>query len=93
MLTPDPKPIITYVAVDVHFTPSGMMIPLTIRWESGKKYKIDEVSDVRRAAGVRSDGVGIRYTVHINGRQSFLFFEQGLDRQGKTVGRWFVERR
>ena len=44
--------------------------------------EIDRVLDVRRAASLKAGGMGIRYTVRINGKQSYLFYEEP---------RWFVE--
>ena len=71
-----------YVPVLVHFDTEGKMHPVMIEFgEDGQKYMIDRVSDIRRAACQSVGGVGDRYTVHIQGRESYLWFEKG---------RWFV---
>ena len=82
-----------YVPVDVQFRSDGVMLPRMITWEDGTKYEIDRVSDIRQAAAMRAGGQGDRYTVHINGKQSYLFFERSANQTGNNIGRWFVERR
>lgn len=71
-----------FVDVDVHFDSDGKMTPKSITWEDETVYKIDRVTDVRRAASLKAGGMGMRYTVMINGQTSFLFYEDP---------RWFVE--
>lgn len=82
-----------YVATTAAFDSDGRLRPTSITWENGKKYIIDKVTDVRQAAAMRAGGQGDRYTVLINGRQSYLFFERGTARTGPNIGRWFVERK
>ena len=82
-----------YVPVEVQFRSDGVMLPRMITWEDGTKYEIDRVTDIRQAAAMRAGGQGDRYTVLINGKQSFLFFERNPDQTGNNIGRWFVERR
>ena len=52
--------------------------------EDGRKYDIDEVKDKCRAASLKAGGCGIRYTIRIGARDTYLFDEDG---------RWFVEMR
>lgn len=73
-----------YVAVTARYTPEGKLQPISIEWEDGSIYLIDRVMDVRRAASLKAGGVGVRYTVDINGKQTYLFLEED---------RWFVERK
>ena len=82
-----------YVPVDVQFRSDGVMLPRMITWEDGTKYEIDRVSDIRQAAAMRAGGQGDRYTVYINGKPSYLFFERSANQTGNNIGRWFVERR
>ena len=82
-----------YVPVDVQFRSDGVMLPHIITWEDGTKYEIDRVSDIRQAAAMRAGGQGDRYTIYINGKQSYLFFERSANQTGNNIGRWFVERR
>lgn len=82
-----------YVAVDASFDASGRIIPRVVTWENGYKYEIDRVTDVRQAAAMKAGGQGDRYTVWINGKQSYLFFERNASLTGNNIGRWFVERR
>lgn len=82
-----------YVPVEVQFRADGTMLPRMITWEDGTKFEIDRVSDIRQAAAMRAGGQGDRYTVFINGKQSYLFFERSANQSGNNIGRWFVERR
>ena len=69
------------------------MLPRIIVWEDGTKYEIDRVTDIRQAVAMRAGGQGDRYTVMIDGKQSYLFFERSASLTGNNIGRWFVERR
>jgi hypothetical protein len=82
-----------YVAVNARFREDGVMIPKVIRWEDGTRYAIDRVTDIRQAAARKAGGQGDRYTIYVNGRQSYLFFERSPNDRGNNIGRWFVERR
>ena len=69
------------------------MIPTSVIWEDGREYIIDKVTDIRQAAAMRAGGQGDRYTIRVNGRESYLFFERSTALTGNNIGRWFVERR
>lgn len=71
-----------FVEVTARFETDGNIVPLSVLWEDGVRYEIDRVLDVRRAPALRAGGMGIRYTVRICGRESYLFYEDP---------RWFVE--
>lgn len=71
-----------YVEVAATFTPEGQIIPHRIRWEDGTLFTVDRVTDVRRAAALKAGGCGLRYTIRIGARQTYLFFDKD---------RWFVE--
>lgn len=82
-----------YVDVTARFDSDGVMVPLNITWENGKVFEIDRVTDIRQAAAMKAGGQGDRYTIWVNGRQSYLFFERSAALTGNVIGRWFVERR
>lgn len=82
-----------YVSVDATFDENGEMIPLSLVWEDGTVYTIDKVTDIRQAAAMKAGGQGDRYTITVNGKQSYLFFERSTSMTGNNIGRWFVERR
>ena len=82
-----------YVEVDALFREDGYMLPRSLVWEDGKVYKIDRVTDIRQAAAMKAGGQGDRYTIIINGKQSYLFFERSTNLSGNVIGRWFVERK
>ncbi len=70
------KPIKVYIPVVVRFDEDGRMLPRIITWEDGRRYKIDRVSDIRPAHAMRAGGQGDRYTIYVQGKQSYLFFER-----------------
>ena len=71
-----------YVDVTLHQDKYGKIVPLSVTWEDGRKYEIDRVIDVRRAASTKVGGNGVRFTVRILGKETYLFDD------GE---RWFVE--
>ena len=82
-----------YVAVRAEFTEDGTMLPKELTWEDGEKFEIDRVLDIRQAPALKAGGQGDRYTIMVQGKQSYLFFERSTNLTGNVIGRWFVERR
>ena len=82
-----------YVEVISVTKPDGLMLPRALVWEDGQKYKIDRVSQIKQAAAMKAGGQGDRYTIWVNGQQSYLFFERNGSITGNNIGRWFVERK
>jgi len=72
----------TYVKVIVAHDVDGRACPLRVEWEDGRKFQVDRLLDVRRAAATKAGGQGMRYTVRILGRETYIFEDEG---------RWFVE--
>ncbi len=87
------NPLKVYVGVKADFRKDGIMLPREIRWEDGRRFEIDKVTDIRQAAALRAGGHGDRYTVCVCGKRRFLYFERSLQRSGNYIGRWFVERK
>ena len=71
-----------YVSVNLDVDAEGTVYPRFIRWQNGAVYPIDRVLYKCRAASQKVGGGGIRYTVLICGKESFLFCEGD---------KWFVE--
>ena len=71
-----------FVRVTLDVARDGRIRPMTIEWLDGHIYTVDKLKDVRRAASTKVGGVGMRYTVLIAGRETYLFYEEG---------RWYVE--
>ena len=71
-----------YVPVVVRFDAEGQIRPLEIEFDETHKYPVDRVLDVCRAACQTVGGVGIRYTVRVQGHERYLCLEEN---------RWFVE--
>ena len=71
-----------YVGVQLKVSPDGSVRPLSILWEDGVIYTIDRLRKRVPAASLKVGGRGMRYTVVIDGRDRFLFEENGI---------WFVE--
>ena len=82
-----------YVDVTAKFNSDGFLIPINLTWEDGQVFEIDRVTDIRQAAAMKAGGQGDRYTIIINGKQSYLFFERSTNLYGNVIGRWFVERK
>ena len=61
---------------------SGCIRPRFIRWDNGLIFQIDQILYKCRATSKKVGGGGIRYTVMIKGKESFLFHEGD---------KWFVE--
>lgn len=70
-----------YVDVLAKYQASGFVKPLWIVWPDGRKFEIDRILDVRKAA---SDvgGQGYRFTCRICNQEKFLFLEEN---------KWFME--
>ena len=71
-----------FVGVTTEWTAEGKIITTIIKWEDGRKFAVDRILDVRPAASLKVGGSGIRYTIRVRGKETFLFREQY---------RWFVE--
>jgi len=72
-----------YIKVEAIFHPDGKLLPLALWWENGRRYTVDRVLDICRAASLKAGGTGMRYTCLVSGRQIYLFYEED---------RWFMER-
>ena len=75
----------TYVKVTVEYDEEGIITPLSIEWEDGRIYEIDRILDKRKAASTKAGGLGIRYTVKIGIKITYLFFD--------CFNKWFVEKK
>ena len=56
-------------------------------------YEIDRIKAIQPAPALKAGGQGDRYTIMINGRERYLFFEHNADYGSEKLGKWFVERR
>ena len=82
---PNPEnKIKTYVGVTATFSPEGKIRPLSVEWEDGTLYEIDDVIRVRQAPSFRGGGIGLRFTIRVGTKETCLWFERD---------KWFVERR
>ena len=87
------KYVKVYVEVIVKVNADGSIRPLMLIWEDGEKFEIDRILDIRQAPALKAGGQGDRYTIMVQGKQSYLFFERSTNLTGNVIGRWFVERR
>ncbi|MGE4282807.1 MAG: hypothetical protein AB7G87_03725 [Clostridia bacterium] len=71
-----------FVDMIVKFTHDGQKIPLTVIWEDGRKFSVDRVLNIAKAASLKVGGHGLRYKCRIMGKETLLWFEED---------RWFVE--
>ena len=77
------SPFKKYVDVGASFSSEGILTPLWIIWEHKRRYDIDRIIRMERAASRKAGGHGIRYTCMVSGRQVHLYYEENY--------RWFVE--
>jgi hypothetical protein len=72
-----------YVDVTAVHRADGTCRPSSIIFENGQTYEINRIKQRCRAASLKAGGTGIRYTVMIAGKETYLFDEEN--------GKWFVE--
>lgn len=73
-----------YVDVVAKIGSDGFVTPLTVIWENGRQYDIDKIINVQRAYASKVGGTGIRYTISVGNKITYLFEDEG---------KWFVEAR
>ncbi|HOQ36486.1 MAG TPA: hypothetical protein PK033_02210 [Acetivibrio sp.] len=71
-----------FVDAIVQFTKEGEKIPLEIVWKDGKRFEVDRVLDIRKAASLKAGGRGIRYKCRVRGKEIYLFLDDD---------KWFIE--
>ncbi|NLZ81870.1 MAG: hypothetical protein GX913_08765 [Clostridiales bacterium] len=79
------KSVKVYVDMTAVFSKEGVLTPKSFLWKDGREFEIQHVRDIRRAASLKAGGVGTRYTCIIDGKQSYIFYEDN--------NLWFVEER
>ena len=77
-----------YVSVIEVRYKDGRLRPLSVIWENEKRYKIDKVLDIRKAASLKAGGAGIRYKIRVRDREAYLFLEEDINGV-----KWFMERK
>lgn len=73
-----------YVDVVSLTTSDGLVVPMEVRWDNGRRFRIDKVTDRRQAHSLKTGGTGMRYTIQVGGTSTHLFY----DDYRKA---WFVE--
>lgn len=71
-----------YVAANLDVDEEGNLYPRAIRWRDGRVFLIERLTYKCRTASYKVGGGGIRYTIIVCGKESFLFNEGN---------KWFVE--
>jgi hypothetical protein len=64
-----------FIETLVRFDTCGDMHPVSIIWRDGRAYEIDKILDKRRAASLKAGGIGLRYTIKIKNKITYLFYE------------------
>ena len=72
------------VDVGATFFTTGNVFPYSFWWQDGEKYEIDRVLGWERAASVRAEIVGTRYSIRVRNKETFLYRDDDL---------WFMETR
>ena len=73
-----------YVKVIMIQDEEGNIQPLQIIWKDGKVFDVDKVVYRCRASSTKVGGTGMRYTIRISGKETFLYYSE-------DENRWFVE--
>ncbi len=60
-----------YVSVNLDVDEEGVIYPRFIRWPNGRLFQIDQLMYKCRAASSKVSGGGIRYTVLIQGKETY----------------------
>lgn len=50
----------------------GEIVPKKVKWEDGRIFEIDKITDIRRAPSYRAGGIGTRYTVMLKAARLYL---------------------
>ena len=78
-----------YVTVQLRHDKNGNIRPISVTMiENGEEqtFEVDRLKWKCKAASTKVGGTGTRYTVVINGRETYLFHEFF-----ENEGRWFME--
>jgi len=70
------------IEISAEFSLSGRITPKAIIWEDGRRFSVDHILDMRRAANLKGGGLGMRYICKVHGKEVFLFNDDGI---------WFME--
>lgn len=81
-----------YVTVDMTISSDGKMRPTVIHWPDGREFHIDSITDRRQAAAAKAGGQGDRYTILVQHKERYLFFERSPNLSGNVIGKWYVEK-
>jgi hypothetical protein len=57
------------------FDINGVVTPIKIVWPDGREYEIDKIIEITRAAAHNIGGTGIRYTVRILNKETYIWRE------------------
>lgn len=71
-----------YVGVMLKVSPEGDIRPVNITYIDGITYEIDRLKQRGRAHATKVGGTGIRYTIVVGNKETFLFEDEG---------KWYVE--
>jgi len=71
-----------FISVTADFSADGQVKPVRLNWENGRRFEIDRITDIRKAASLKAGGIGLRYTCMIAGKQVYLYKDQD---------QWFME--
>ena len=81
----------TYVQVNADIRADGIMLPRSLTWTDGVRYKIDRVKYIGQAPALKAGGQGDCYRIVVRGQERKIYFERSPDPSGDVIGRWFVE--
>ena len=65
----------TFVKVLTEIDENGKKTPKILEF-NGQKFEIDRVVDMKKCPSMKVGGVGERYRVRINGKETYIFYEE-----------------
>ena len=66
-----------FVKVHVIFSPKGDITPVSFVRDDGRKFEIDKILEIKRAANHAIGGLGFRYDCMVMGKQVALWLDGG----------------
>ena len=63
------------ISVNADFSESGKVTPKYIIWDDGRRFEIDRITDITKAASLKAGGIGLRYSCEISGKQRYLYLD------------------
>ena len=82
-----------YVRVLGEFDPNGNLRPVKIAIPDVGVFRVERVLDTRALSTTKAGGRGYRYSIMVEGVQSYIYFEPSGEIKGNRLGAWYIEQK